>query len=107
MCEWLTLCDLIAETLSEDLGKMRPVDCSRKRRCRTKVAVSIRHRRHVDNAGLDALNEALALVIDEEENFLLPNWSSEGAAILILMEGRTLGREVVPCVQMRVAKELE
>jgi hypothetical protein len=107
LARWLTLCDLIAETLSEDLGKIRPVDCSRKCRCGTKVAGTIHHRRHVDNAGLDALDLTLSLVIGEEEDSLLPNWPSEGATTLILMEGRTLWREVVTRVQMGVAEEFE
>jgi hypothetical protein len=100
--------DLIAEALAQYLRKVRSVYRTGEAVCGIReIPDAIRIRGNADGAGLNALDEVLALIVAEEEDLVLTNRSTDGATVLVLMEGRTLRGEVVPCVQMRVAKELE
>ena len=103
----LALCDCPAKALSQRLGEIGSIHDSRERGGRAEVTGTVRHRRHRDKACLDTLDVALPLVVGEEEDLVLAEWTAKGPAILILMKGRALRGEVIPCIEIGIAEELE
>lgn len=98
------IAELIGE-LSRPIGRTHlSVELTREIK---QVAASIRSARQVDVSRLLPLCHPCSLVVEKKEHFVFADRTAKRSAVLIAIEGSTLGGEVVSSIKVRCPQEFE